>query len=277
MNIISMAGKGSSGKSTIAAFIAKLVSENARDSNVLLVDADPHMVLTKLLNVTANETVGSLRSQYDRQIRSGRGLDKEETREEFVDRQIGEQAIIHLPHYDLLPMGHYELAGCQCTVNRVVHNTLDNILNQYDLVIIDNEAGIEHIGRYANMMIDLLIMVALPDPLFFDVASQILHRSHEVNRSINHIQFIVNRMSSDDYQDVAQLHTLANEISNCDINVMLPESPDMKKLIRNQRDIFSLPKTDPWYIELLSSLQDMPVIRDYLNTISVEKGVYYAQ
>jgi len=162
MKQISLSGKGSAGKSTIVPFVLQYILQHQPDAKCLVVDADPHMTMTKLMGVPVTSTLGQLRSAYERQIKSGQGLESE-SRGEFAERVMGEQCLVEMPGYDFLAMGHWELQGCQCGPNRVLGASLGDLAGKrgYDILIVDNEAGIEHIGRFASK-IDLLLLVATP-------------------------------------------------------------------------------------------------------------------
>jgi CO dehydrogenase maturation factor len=225
--VLALAGKGSSGKSVLAAILAENISSqqfvdehgNKRAIKLLLVDADPHMVLGKImLGVQVKKSIGTLISEYDRQLKAGEELIPGTTRDEFMDAAIAEQVLVHLPGFDLLPMGRYELPGCQCAVNRAANNALDSLMDRYDVILIDNEAGIEHIGRYNNR-IDLLILVALPNPLYIDVANSVLLRAKETKRDIGRVSIVFNmvksmEMTSERITQIAtQLHTNSSSIN----------------------------------------------------------------
>jgi CO dehydrogenase maturation factor len=238
---IALAGKGSSGKSSLTPFLIQhLVSRHRR---LLVVDADPHMTATRFLSLSADVTLGSLRSQYERQFKSGAGLPSDETRDEFAERAMGEQALIHCQGYDFLAMGRWEPDGSQCTVNRVLGRAMTALAAKYDLVLVDNEAGLEHIGRF-TAPIDLLLIVATPDPLFLDVAQQIWQRCREVNRLVQYAFLVLNRV--DDDEDTANLRHQLIQTGIPWVDPYLPESKTLRRISRSGGNPSSLPVDDPW-------------------------------
>lgn len=86
---------------------------------------------------------------------------------------MGQEALLRTPSYDFLALGQWELAGSQCTPNRVMARALAAMLGRYDLALLDHEAGVEHIGRYAGIPLDALVIVATPARLSLDVAGRI--------------------------------------------------------------------------------------------------------
>jgi CO dehydrogenase maturation factor len=191
-------------------------------------------------------TLGHLRSTYEREFKQGPGA-LDETREEFAERKMGTEALLRGAEYDLLAMGHWELPGSQCTVNRVLARALDALVGQYDVVIIDNEAGVEHIGRYASLMIDLLLVVAQPDAEFLAVAQQIWARCLEVRRNVIAPRLVLNRVRDGDLDDPNLQEQLAMlRLAGLPLAGALPESDALRRLSRAGRPSWELPESDGW-------------------------------
>jgi CO dehydrogenase maturation factor len=174
---IAFAGKGSAGKTTLMASLLATATELHPNERRLVVDIDPHQSLTGILGHAGCVTVGQLRSAYERQILTGAALRQDETREAFLEARMGEEALLKTPTYDFLALGLWELDGSQCTPNRVMARALTLLLERYDLALLDNEAGLEHIGRYAGVPMDTLVIVATPSRLSLDVAERIWERA----------------------------------------------------------------------------------------------------
>ena len=188
--IIATAGKGGTGKSmTISHLLRRHILGNGF-GRVLVVDADPHQSLPHLLGVKPKTNLGELRHKYAQELKTGLGLG-ETSRRDFA-RQLAQEAITPLEGGDLLVMGHNNEPGCQCVVNNILGSTLDAIASQYRLIVIDNEAGIEPIGRHA-WPVDFLLLVSSPKLLELDVAWQILRRAQDTQRKISHPCLILNR------------------------------------------------------------------------------------
>lgn len=200
--LITLAGKGSSGKSTLAATLVPLL--HTQQPSLLVVDADPHGSLTRLLGVTPRATLGDLRSQYERALITGRdaAMRPDEDRVAFAERQMVDQALTPLVGGgQFLSVGVWATEGSQCTPNRVMGYALDAMLPRFALTLIDHEAGIEHIGRYARTPIDLLLVVATPDRLSLDVAGQIVAHARRVGRTVHRVGLVLNRVQAGDRDD----------------------------------------------------------------------------
>ncbi len=227
---IALAGKGSAGKSTLMPFIVEHLKRQPDTGRLLVVDADPHQSAGLLLHVPAGVTLGQLRSQYEREFKTGAGVPEDESREEFAERLMGEQALIHCAGYDYLALGHWELPGSNCTPNRVLGRALDHLAGRYDTVLIDNEAGIEHMGRYTHR-IDVLLLVTTPERLALDVAGRILAHGREIGRPIGVTRLIFNRLSRLDML-VVELDALAQKHVGLKPMLYLTDSYDLQRFSR---------------------------------------------
>ncbi|HNP69485.1 MAG TPA: AAA family ATPase [Kouleothrix sp.] len=248
MITISLAGKGSSGKSTLLPVLLDTVRGLVPEARVLVVDADPHMSGTRMLGISVERTLGQLRSAYERQFKLGPDS-PDETREEFAERKMGEEALVCADGFDLLAMGHWELVGSQCTVNRVLERALDGLAGHYDILIVDNEAGVEHIGRYATQHVNLLLVVSQPDAEFLEVAQQIWARCREVDRCVDTARLLLNRVQEGDLDDEG-LRARLDELGRDGLAYAgaLHESSALRRLSRAGRSPRVLPHDDLWLI-----------------------------
>ncbi len=127
----------------MASLTARIALEQKKKT--LLIDADPAMGLATALGVSGFKTIGQARAEILRQAKITRS---EETARlsEIIDYLLME-ALVETEHYSLLVMGHTDTAGCYCSVNNLLRETLGVIASQFEVVIIDAEAGIEQINR----------------------------------------------------------------------------------------------------------------------------------
>ena len=241
---IALAGKGSAGKSTLVPHFIQTLRQAHPTLRLLVVDADPHQSATTVLGVREPTTLGHIRSRYERTFARGEGL-RDETRDAFAERAMGGEALMHLDGFDLLTMGHWELSGSQCTINRVLERALVSLMGDYNVVLIDNEAGIEHIGRLASIPLDLLLLVCMPDPLFFDVAQRILERCYEVQRHIARRWLVLNRVQPDDLGDPL-LWDEIGRLPRAELVALLPESAALRRLSRAAVSLLELDPTEQW-------------------------------
>jgi CO dehydrogenase maturation factor len=151
--VIAMAGKGGTGKTTLTAIMAKLLSQSR--TNLLAVDADPPISLTYALGAEPKNTLGELRARL---------IEDPRERREIGDRHIREvirkEAVIHHGGVDLLILGQAEGPGCFCGVNELLKFGIESLAQQYEITLIDCEAGIEQINRRVISRLDTLILVS---------------------------------------------------------------------------------------------------------------------
>lgn len=150
---IAIGGKGGSGKTTVAAMIVRLLREQGAGP-ILAVDADANSCLGLTLGVKPAITIAEVREDARRKSPSGGGMDKLRTFEYEI-----QQAITEVSGFDLLTMGRPEGPECYCAVNNLLRQFLDKLSSQYHFVIIDNEAGMEHLSRRTTNNVDLLCIV----------------------------------------------------------------------------------------------------------------------
>ncbi len=166
--VIALAGKGGTGKTTIAGLIVRLLGESKRGS-VPAVDADPNSNLGEVLGVTPQETIGEILDfigAHPDQIPAGM------TKDRFIEYKV-QTAVQEAKGFDLLTMGKPEGPGCYCYVNNVLRSVVERLMQEYDYVVIDNEAGLEHLSRRTTRRADCLLVVAQPSAVSLKAAQRI--------------------------------------------------------------------------------------------------------
>jgi CO dehydrogenase maturation factor len=182
--VIALAGKGGTGKTTIAALLTRSLLQRGQGP-VLAIDADPAMNLHLALGLAAPTTVGELREDV-------RTAQLAISRQEHLSHQI-RMALEEGEQVDLLAMGRPEGAGCYCAVNNMLRQILDDLGKGYRWVIVDNEAGMEHISRRTTRDVDLLLVVTDPTVRGARAAQTIAAMASEVDVHVRRKMLIVNR------------------------------------------------------------------------------------
>ena len=152
---IALAGKGGTGKTTLAGLLIKyLVQKNK--TPVLAVDADCNANLNDVLGLKITDTLGNAREEMKRgDVPSGM------TKDIFMEMKL-EQAVIEADGFDLIVMGQPEGAGCYCAANTLLTGFLERLQNNYPYIVMDNEAGMEHISRLTTKNVNILLIVSDP-------------------------------------------------------------------------------------------------------------------
>jgi CO dehydrogenase maturation factor len=173
--VIAITGKGGTGKTTTAALIVKWLKANARGP-ILALDADPDANLATVLAVPIPKTIGDLREETVRQIKS---LPVGMTKANYIQAGL-HQIVVETPKVDFITMGRSEGPGCYCFVNTLLREFAEDLEDAYEWVVTDNEAGLEHLSRRTTAHVDHLIVVVNNSPLAVDCARRI----HEVITSL---------------------------------------------------------------------------------------------
>ncbi len=183
--LIAIAGKGGVGKTTFAALLVRALGR-AGVRPVLAVDADPNANLHLLLGVPLPQALGTLREDL-LAVPSG-GASKGELLEAMVQQRVAESEDV-----DLVTMGRGEGPGCYCYVNSLLRQSLSRLAGSYRAVVVDNEAGMEHLSRRNLRRIDHLILVADPSPRGMGAARAIRDLSVQLGLSLGKTWLILNR------------------------------------------------------------------------------------
>jgi CO dehydrogenase maturation factor len=151
---IAMTGKGGVGKTTLSALAIQWLVERGRGP-VLAVDADSNANLHEMMGIRYSATVGGIRETARRQAEAMKGISKQE----FLDVQV-QEALVEEAGYDLIVMGRPEGQGCYCFANNVLREVLRKLSEGYRHIVIDSEAGLEHISRRTLLTVDYLFLVS---------------------------------------------------------------------------------------------------------------------
>ncbi len=190
---IAVSGKGGSGKTTIAAMIVRYLIEQAAGGAVLAVDADPNSCLGLTLGVEPAGTVADIREDARSKSPGNTGTDKLRTVEYAI-----QQAITESKGFDLLTMGRPEGPSCYCAVNNMLRRFLDTLSSQYRYVVIDNEAGMEHLSRRTTNKVDFLCIVAESTPIGSVTARRIYTLAKGLPIEVKRIGVIWNKSLDDE-------------------------------------------------------------------------------
>ncbi len=189
---IGVAGKGGTGKTTVCA-LTILTLKRANLVPILAVDADPGSMLCEVLGVSCPQTLVDIVDEVTKKTGSvPAGMDKER----FLEYRI-RQAISENKDYDVLVMGRTEGPGCYCYANHLLREHLDRLEKNYPFVVMDNEAGLEHLSRRTTRKLDILFLTTIPTKTSLLSASRILAMVKDKNLDIQvgKIYLLVNEMA----------------------------------------------------------------------------------
>jgi CO dehydrogenase maturation factor len=200
---IALAGKGGVGKTTVAGMIIKYLAQN-KTGPILAIDADPSSNLNMVLGLELDWTVGDIREDMLAQVKQsllGSGaamgaLPGGISKHDYLDHQI-RSSLAEGQAFDLIAMGRGEGTGCYCAVNHNLREVIDSISKNYRYVVIDNEAGMEHLSRRTTRDVQHLIVVSDPTQRGLKAASRIAAFRNELDIAIENAHLVINRLPGD--------------------------------------------------------------------------------
>lgn len=188
---IAITGKGGVGKSTLTALIIRWLKENGAKS-ILAVDADSNVNLNDLLGVEVDDSIGEIREEMKESIDN---LPGGMTKQQFMEYKI-HQCLSENDGFDLITMGRPEGPGCYCYSNNILRDILKELSDNYEFVVIDNEAGMEHLSRRTVQNIDYLLIISDPSVRGVQTAGRISRLLKELDTRIGRKNLILNRVNN---------------------------------------------------------------------------------
>ncbi len=188
--IIAVSGKGGTGKTLVSSILVKLLSKTGKD--LLIIDADPDSNIPETLGIDVDKTVGDVREDLKKDINNGNiptGMNKWD----ILDYKIME-SIIETQEFDLLMMGRPEGSGCYCAVNNMLRKIIENISSNYDFIVIDTEAGLEHLSRRTTQSVDTMLVVSDSSRRGLHTAERVGKLAKELEISFENLYLVLNRV-----------------------------------------------------------------------------------
>lgn len=188
---IAVAGKGGTGKTTTCSLIIRSLMDKNKGP-ILVLDADPNSNLNELLGVKITKTVGMLREDFKKEAsRMSKGLYKNQV----VEMNI-HQSLVENKGFDLLVMGRGEGSGCYCYANDLFRRYIDILQDNYKYVVMDNEAGMEHLSRRTTRDLKYLLIISDPSPKGILTANRIRDLAKELKLKVEKIFLIIGRVNN---------------------------------------------------------------------------------
>jgi CO dehydrogenase maturation factor len=184
---IALAGKGGTGKTTVAGMLIKYLTHTGRKP-VLAVDADSNANLNEVLGLEVEDTLGGAREEMKKgDVPSGM------TKDVFMSMRL-EQAIVEAEGYDLVVMGQPEGAGCYCAANSLLSGFLERLTGNYPYLVMDNEAGMEHISRLTTSNVNILLIVSDTSRRGLQAAGRINKLAQELKIGVDKSILVINQV-----------------------------------------------------------------------------------
>ena len=226
---IAVSGKGGTGKTTVSSLIIRSFIESGKRP-VLAVDADPNANLHEALGVEVHETLGSMREEaFTKNIPHGM------SRHEYIKYRF-RHALVESDGFDLLAMGRPEGTGCYCFANDLLSECMQQLGRQYQFVVIDTEAGMEHISRGTIGRPDALLIVSDPGARGLRTVSRIRTIATSLGLAPERIHSVLNRYKSG---------TATIDIGGENPIAIIPEDPEVEKADLAAEPVSKIPFNSP--------------------------------
>ena len=240
-HVIAVSGKGGVGKTTLCGLLIQYLCESGK-CPVLAVDADANANLNEVLGVEPEVTLGELREEIERagvdpryQIPSGM------TKQAYLEMRLSD-AIAEEDDYDLMVMGRTQGQGCYCFVNGLVQTQIQKLQSNYPYVVVDNEAGMEHISRGLIPTMEIAILVSDCSRRGVQAAGRIAALMKELNFKPKTVGLIVNR-APEGKLDAGTMEEV--EKQGLTLLGVVPQDQDVYQYDCDGKPIVRLPKDSP--------------------------------
>ena len=240
-HIIAVAGKGGVGKTTLTGLLIQYLCESGKKP-VLAVDADANANLNEVLGVGIECTLGELREEIERAgVDSRYQIPAGMTKQSYLEARLAD-AITEEDDYDLMVMGRTQGQGCYCFVNGLVQTQIQKLQSHYPYVVVDNEAGMEHISRGLIPTMEIAILVSDCSRRGVQAAGRIAALMKELNFKPKTVGLIVNR-APEGKLDAGTMEEV--EKQGLTLLGVVPQDQDVYQYDCDGKPIVRLPKDSP--------------------------------
>jgi CO dehydrogenase maturation factor len=231
---IALAGKGGSGKTTMAGLLIKyLVKKNK--TPILAVDADCNANLNEVLGLEVKDTLGNAREEMKKGIVPG-GM----TKDIFMEMKL-EEAMVEAPGFDLIVMGQPEGAGCYCAANSLLTGFMERLSDNYPFIVMDNEAGMEHISRLTTKNVDVLLIVTDTSRRGLQAALRIDELARSLNIGVGKSYVIINQVKNGPSEQALKMI----KAGGLELAGTVPEDDTIYEYDFNGRPTIEMPEDSP--------------------------------
>lgn len=251
--IIAVAGKGGVGKTTLTGLIIQYLCQTGR-TPVLAVDADANSNLNEVLGVEAPPTLGEIREEMERAGSSmNSSIPQGMSKGDYLQMRLAD-AVAEEDDFDLMVMGRTQGQGCYCFVNGLVQTQIQRMQANYPYIVVDNEAGMEHISRGLLPTMDVAILVSDCSRRGVQAAGRIARLMEELNFHPKQMGLIINRAP----EGKLDAGTMA-EVQAQGLNLLgvVPQSEEVYQFDCDGKPTAQLPENSPVRKALIKILQNL--------------------
>lgn len=244
--IVAIAGKGGTGKTTFAALLIKAAIK-CGIKPLLAVDADPNYNLGDALGIKFDKTIADITDAFSKDKIS---LPSSMSKEAYLEVMLN-SAITESNEVDLIVMGRPEGPGCYCYINNVLKAFLERLEKNYKLVVIDNEAGMEHISRRITPKVDSLVLVSDPSVKAVRATKRIKELAVELGLEIKNFGMVICQAKNLNWE------RLEDEAKKTNIPLwgLIPHDAEIEERDIAGREIMSLDSSSPAFVAVCDVAQ----------------------
>lgn len=250
---IAVAGKGGTGKTTISGLLIHYLSV-MKKGPILAVDADANSNLNEVLGEEVTLTLGDVREEIaGAELADKNPIPAGMSKKEYTDYRFN-QVLIESDNYDLLVMGRTQGKGCYCYVNDVLRTQIDKFASNYEYIVVDNEAGLEHISRGVLPSVDTILLVSDCSRRGIQAVGRIAQMVKDLNIKAKQVKLIVNRAPNGILND-----GIKSEIEkyNLDLLGVLPQDEGVYDFDSEGKAIVDLPEDAPVKVALRKIIEKL--------------------
>jgi CO dehydrogenase maturation factor len=228
---IALAGKGGTGKTTLAGLLIKYLVKTGK-TPILAVDADSNANLNEVCGLEVTDTLGNAREEMRKGI-----VPSGMTKDIFINMKL-QQAVVEDDGFDLIVMGRPEGPGCYCAANTLLTGFLEKLTGNYPYIVMDNEAGMEHISRLTTNNVDILLITSDTSRRALQAAIRINDLAKDLNIGVSKSYLIINQTKE------APSDTILNIIKEKGLELAgtIPEDRTVYEYDLNGRPTIELPE-----------------------------------
>jgi CO dehydrogenase maturation factor len=232
---IAVAGKGGTGKTSVTSLVIRYIIKNDLGT-VLAVDADPNSNLAESLGLEVRQTVGRILNEFQGdKINIPAGM----TKEAYLEYQLN-IALTESKGLDLVTMGRGEGPECYCYPNVVIRKLIDDWSKNYSYVVMDNEAGLEHLSRRTTQNVDELLMVSDHSVKGLRAVARVRELVAELKLGVKRETIIINQVPGG---TIDPLLTQEMDRLGIEATAVIPVDEEMQRYDLEQKPLFDLPDT----------------------------------
>jgi CO dehydrogenase maturation factor len=253
---LAVAGKGGVGKTSITALMIKALIESGQIP-LLAIDADSNSNLHEVLGIREPRSVGCVREDTRKM---GDDVPGGMTKDRFMEYQI-QACLEETKNLDFISMGRPEGPGCYCMANNILREIISRLTSNYSVVVIDNEAGMEHLSRRTEEEVDHLFIISDPAPRSLRTIGRIVELIGEMSGRVRASHIVLSRVKG----TIEELpENTRNEISKLGhpVDAIIPYDETLIDLDLQGEPLLKIPDESPSYQSVRKMLQDIKIVNN---------------